>query len=464
MKTVIIKDIVDELNQKNGSIHKIATLKKYNTGDYELLKRVLRMTYCKVRHTYGVTMLNVPGYTPTTNNPKSLDWALDILEDKLMTRDVTGNDAIDLVHQTLESLNESDSFILEKVLNRDLRINMGRSSINRVHGNLIVKPPYMRCGLYNEKTEKKINYPAYLQQKADGRFVAVTVDNKEVNFSSRSGEENEFPLLEKEFKQLPDGVYIGELLLRGVSNRSIANGLINSDAPPHTDIYMQVWDLVSLDEYSRPKDKDNKTIYRKRIKNLTSALQTTNLKGIELIETHIVKSPKQAMSIVFGWMQGGFEGGVLKDKENIFLDHTSPTQLKMKLTIEADVRCTGFYEGKPGTKREKTFGGITYETDDGKVVGRTSGFTDKQLKFMNNDREIFIGKIFEIGFNDITRSRNSETYALSHPRFLSFRQDKKETDTFERILEMKDMAMGIEEAVIQERKTLKILDELEKDN
>jgi len=86
---------------------------------------------------------------------------------------------------------------------------------------------------------------------------------------------------------------------------------------------------------------------------------------------------------------------------------------------------------------------MTYTTDDGKVQGRTSGFTDAQLVDFNFRRQELIGKIFTIQFNDITKARDSDTWALSHPRFIEFRDDKEETDSFERIQEMKEMAMNL---------------------
>jgi ATP-dependent DNA ligase len=307
----------------------------------------------------------------------------------------------------------------------------------------------MRCGLYSEKTKKKISFPAIIQLKADATYRAVTVDNGEVIFTSRSGEKNEYPELAKYFSELKDGVYIGEMLIRNISNRSEINGLLNSDHPPHDRIYMQLWDYVSLDEYSRPKDKKKKTPYNWRLTLLNRELNKIKTAypdiqlPIELIESHEVDSIPEALEKVSEWMKQGFEGGILKDQSNIFVDHTSPTQLKLKLEIDADVRCTGFYEGKRGTKREKTFGGITYTTDDGKVQGRTSGFTDQQLKDFNNRRQELTGRVFTIEFNDITKARDSETWALSHPRFIEFRRDKDETDTLERIQEMKKMAMNL---------------------
>lgn len=48
--------------------------------------------------------------------------------------------------------------------------------------------------------------------------------------------------------------------------------------------------------------------------------------------------------------------------------------------------------------------------------------------------------------NDITKARDSETFALSHPRYDEIRTDKNSTDTLEtleRALELKEIAMEL---------------------
>jgi len=77
------------------------------------------------------------------------------------------------------------------------------------------------------------------------------------------------------------------------------------------------------------------------------------------------------------------------------------------------------------------------------IRGRTSGFSDAQLADFNNRREEMIGKIITVQCNDLTKGRSNEHYALSHPRFIEVRDDKTETDTLERALEIKKMAMDL---------------------
>jgi hypothetical protein len=431
-----IPEIMESLNWENGSNFKMAQLKLFQ--DNKTLEQVLQMTYDKVKWTYGVSVKTITMPTLHFDN-MTLETSFALL-DQLNRREVTGNLAREKVQAVLEALTAEDAKIFYNIIRRDQRINMGRSNINKVFKNLITKPPYMRCGIYTTKTAKKINFPAYVQVKADGMFQAVTVDAGQVTFTARSGEVRELPHLETKFKNFRDGVYIGELLVHGLANRSESNGVINSDDSKEK-VYIQLWDYVTLNEYSRGKDKKDKTIYFERYADLkNNVIEDENIK---IIETHQVKNIQEALEFTSKWMNEGLEGAILKDQNNIFVDHTSPTQLKLKLEIDAEVRVTGFTEGKPGTKRIETFGAMTFENDEGTIKGRTSGFTDEQLEDFNSRRDELIGKVITVQFNDITKGQNNDFYALSHPRFIEFRNDKDTTDTLERVQESKEMAMTL---------------------
>lgn len=462
-----IYNIIQELNENNGSNHKMDVLRKHK--DNKTLQRVLKMTYDNVAFTYGVSMKNaeiigdlVSAGVQLGNIDKllTLDEALDIIERDLCvqpdgTRKVTGNAAIacvEYLHECVESV--GDATVLSGLFDRDLRINMGRSNINKVFKKLIIKPPYMRCGLYNEKTKNRINPKgAYVQLKADGTYREFTVENGKVKANSRSGEEYEHPDQEAVLATYPDNHYIGELTVHneyGVLDRATGNGMIKANKfPEHHYVVFDAWDVVSLEEYSNAANKiKGTTPYWKRFATLTDIIGKTDMfsnKSVRVIETHIVDTLAEALVHCVRWMKAGLEGAIYKDKDAIFRDGTSPQQDKLKLEIDVDVRWTGFIEGKRNTKREKTFGSATFATDDGKIKGSCSGFTDKQLKEINDNRTDYINKIFTVTCNDITQARDNDHYALSHPRFTEIRDDKDETDTLERALATKQMAMMVGE-------------------
>ena len=397
-----------------------------------VLKRVFTMALDKVTYSYGIRQL--PKYTSQATS-LSLAQALDMLEGLHKT---TGHAGRDLLADTLSKLSANDANVIERIVRRDLKCGVGRTMTNKVWKDLITKPPYMRCAVYSEKTSKHIVFPAVLQEKADGRFLYAIKDGKSITYMSRQGEESDFSQLTEAFLKLQDGVYVGELLVRGVESRSEANGILNSDKAHLANVYVNLWDYLTLDEFS---NKISNVSYAKRFQYLISILEGAPEGQLYVIPNIEVRSIQEALVIVGTWMYEGKEGGVLKDYSLPFKDHTSNKQLKLKLEMDIEVKCTGFTEGTPGTSREATFGAMTYSNDEGTIQGQTSGFTDADLTLFNSNRVHYIGKVFTIQFNDLSKSRSSDTYSLMHPRFIMFREDKDITNTLGEAFAIKDMAM-----------------------
>jgi len=453
-----IYEILEELNLENGKKYKESVLRKH--ADNELFQKVLKMTYDSVKFTYGISMKNVNIPTEEADSFRTLEQCLEILEKHFVTRNFTGNAAIDMLEHMFQTLaDEGDRDVLRKVINRDLRINVGTTMINKVFPGLITKAVYMRCGTGTKKALAKINVKgAFAQLKADGTYREFRVDSGTVKCRSRSAEEYEYPEINEILLQAVDGVYMGELTVYrdGVLlPRGEGNGLLKkNEFPADCKVVFDCWDVVSLEDYdacAKNKKARGKEKYSERFERLISlfpdhtADPTENC--VRVIEYVIVDSIKEAMEFTVERMKHGLEGSVLKDKDALFRDGTSAEQLKLKLVIEGDFEVTGFIEGKPGTEREATFGSMKFKSKCGMIQGSVSGFSDEQLEYYNARREETIGAIINLEFNDITRARDSETWALSHPRFIEERTDKTEADTFERTLEAKEMAMNMEELV-----------------
>lgn len=442
-----IKVILDELNESNSSTYKVQVLEKYKNN--EQLARVLKMTYDKVEYTYGLTLQRVMLHEmqkPFKNHDTiDLSAALDILEKQICSRKITGNAAIELVHSVISSLNDDDSYILQRIIDRNIKCNIGRTQINKVFANLITKPVYMRCGVFNDKTKKKIVYPATLQMKCDGTYREFTVQNGEVQSRSRSGESYDYPALFDALRCCPDGVYFGELTVRGVTDRSIGNGMINSKDVPYDDLVFDAWDYVTIEEYKNAVKKEkNKIPYIERF-NTLKEIFSKNIENsnIRIVETHVVNDVVSALQQTSKWMNAGFEGAVLKNNSSVFKNGTNNEQLKMKIKIDAEMRIVGYQDGSIGTKREGKVGSIIFENDEKTIKGRTSGFNDKLLDEISNNREKYIGKIICVEFNDLTKAESHDYYSLSHPRFIEFRDDKDSTDCLQRVLDMREMAITL---------------------
>lgn len=434
----MLKDILNELNESNSSNYKLDILKKYK--DNSELKKLLELTYNRNKYNFNVSKNCIIKDNPSileSNGSKTVDDLLSALE-ILGGGTIRGNEAHQFVCNHLKYLDNDNKEIFLNVLGRDLKIGLNVKSINKVFKNLIPKPNYMRCAVLSEKTLKKINFPAFIQLKMDGTYREIHVADGQVSGKTRSGEEYFNPVLFKEMENFPNGFYTGELTIEGES-RFTGNGLINSLNPPYEKITFTAWDYLTDEDYL----EKSKTPYYSRFESLLDIIEKHESNRVKLVPNHEVNSIDEALKYVSDWMEQGLEGGVLKDKNNVFKNGTSGTQLKIKLKVDAEMRITGFTDGTIGTKREGKIGAIQFSNDEGTIKGQCSGFSDEELDLFTKNKDNLIGRIISVEFNDIVKSENNDYYALSHPRFIEIRNDKDETDTLEKVIQLRDMAKGL---------------------
>jgi len=442
-----ILDILTELNESNSSNYKKDVLTKYKDNDE--LKSIFKYTYDKIDYTYGVTSRTIQEFS-TEQAEKMWEDGLTFtyprmfeLLERLSKREFTGHKAL-AVCKYFALHNEDDRVqLFYKIIDRDLKVNVSEKTLNKIWKGIVPKPSYCRCGVLSKKLASKLEFPCYIQLKCDGTYRECYVNNGKVQFKTRSGEEYSNPILEKALKDLPNGYYLGEFTIGKAddpdANRSVGNGNINSDNPDFENIHFTVWDCLNDSEYNGKV----KSLYCDRFQNLVNIFRDLNCDLVHVVPTYEVQNLDEALKITSDFMNKGLEGGILKDKNMIFKNGTSNQQLKIKLKVDADLRCVGFIKGTKGTKYENMNKVIVYKTDDGKIQGQCSGMTDAMCEEVTKNPDKYIGKIVAVQFNDLIKAEGHDYHALSHPRFQEFRDDKTDSDTFERIVQLRDMAKSL---------------------
>lgn len=424
-------DILNKLRTTASTKEKVLILTE--NKDNPELTEILKATYDKVTYTYGVTSRTVEACETDEKTGFSMKEVLTKLND----REVTGHKALCLCKAFLNSNDSETNDLFLKVIDRDLKIGVNVKTVNKVFKNLVPKPFYCRCDVLSEKTLKKFKFPALIQLKCDGSYREVCVNNGNVSILTRSGEPDTNPVIEKEIAGMPDGYYLGEFTLGKAdetADRFTGNGNLNSDTPDYDNIHFTVWDHLTESEYAL-KDK---TPYGERFKRLNFSTE-----HIHVVPSKTVKNIEEALSVTSEYMNNGLEGGVLKSFDMQFKNGTSKEQLKIKLKVDLDLRCTGFLKGTKGTKYESQNKVILFENDEGTIRGQCSGMTDEMVSEVTQNPEKYIGKIVAVQFNDLSKSEDNDYYALTHPRFIQFRDDKNESDTLERAFELRNMARSL---------------------
>ena len=464
----MIKEIFDEIAAEGGTNQKMVILGKYS--DNELLKRVLYLANSKRVKFY---IKQLPQYTPDNDGGETLEWALNGLK-YITDRTYTGTEAINWLSTLLSSLCSDDAYIIERIIEKDCKIGMGTSNMNKVFKNLIEDTPYMGAVSFDEKKARKLfekGGKAYSQVKMDGRYCNATIVNGEVYLESRQGEPTIITgaKLLKDLANLDDVVLNGELTMDGVpryeSNGVIASiidicGKMESRKPEETErkitnfedkhgsftaaldgIRYTVWDMITIDEYNATKSK---TPYETRLKNLAKTL--SKIEGpdslVSIIENKEVNTFEEAMEHFKRMLGRGEEGTILKAQKGEWKDGKPIWQIKLKLELTLDLVITGFNYGTKGTKNENVVSSLNAETSCGLLKTRPQGLKEDLMKEITENQDKLLGTVIEVKCSGLSFD-NTGAYSLLYPAFKHFRDDKSDANSLDECIEIQNSALGL---------------------
>lgn len=372
----------------------------------------------------------------------------------LNERKVTGKAAVEWLKDFMEEFTQESQELIALMIGRSVGAGVGETIILKTFPGLICVPPYMRCDLPSEKSEKHFNNldNIMVQKKADGSFcyLVVNVDGTAQAFT-RNGSMYPSWLVERLLVGCPRNLgvaFVGELLVEDhndLLNRQTGNGIYNSilKGAPEEDFsqykfVMECWDMLPVKDF---REGVCKAPYNGRFTAMENIIEWS-CENLVVIETKCVSDMKQAMVVCKNYMLNGFEGGVIKDPSSIWKDHTSPHNIKIKCTFEADYLITAIYEGEG--KAKGMLGGITVETSDGLLKNNCgSGFSDDLRKHLWKPENNPTGGIATIIANDVISKRGSDTKSLFLPIFSEIRFDKTEADSLERVMQQLAAAKGL---------------------
>lgn len=453
----IILEIIKELRQDSSLNYKKDILRKYS--DYVPFQKFLVYVY-NPRINYYIK--KIPTIISYGHGDHSITEMYSLLE-QLEQREITGNQAQEVVREYLLNTNQVIRELFELVIGRDIRAGVGVGIINEVYKGLIEDTFYQRCSKLDEKTLERFDTMSggfLTQMKADGIFSYIIVQDGAISFLTRAGTPWTSNKLSEELKHLPNCVIIGEALImedNKVFDRKTGNGLITkfikrestletlrgkakSGATKHIAelgskrdefewidkrINFQVWDSLTLEEFEEglsPRPYTERFGEAIRLSFMTQSLRP--------IPSYRVYSMKEAQAIADDFISEGGEGAIVKKLDTIWKDGTSKDMLKIKAVLDADLLCIDVEEGSG--KYKGKVGALVLETSCGRLkvkVGTGLNDLDRAKPF-----DYYIGKVIEIQYNEFIKSKSKSTDSLFLPRFVEVREDKNIATSYEEIV------------------------------
>ena len=459
-----IKQIFDEITNEPGTNQKMVILDKYKGN--VLLKQVLYLANSKRVKFY---IKQIPAYTSSNTAASTLEVACNSLT-RLSDRLVTGHAAIAELINICESLTADDAYIIERIIEKDCRLGMGTTNINKIFKGLIEDTPYMGAISFDEKKARTIfvgRTSAYSQIKMDGRYCNAIIRGGEVELESRQGEATVVTgaTFLEELTRFPDCVLNGELTMDFVS-RYESNGIIASiisilskkesrgseETLKHIAKFQQkhgdfasalqsirftVWDMITTDEYF---DQKSFVPYEDRVINYSMLLNSLEPTMISAVKMQPVANYEEAIKHFQKALADGQEGTILKAIDGGWKDGKPNWQIKMKLEMDVDLRITGFNYGTG--KNINVISSINAESSDGKVVTRPTGINEAMMQHITDNQQQLLGTILECKCSGLSKDSDGN-YSLLHPVFKQLRDDKDTCDDLQSIIAIENMVKGL---------------------
>lgn len=425
-----IYNIIKELSQTSKRTEKEAILN--SNVDNFLLKEVFRLAYDPYIRFW---IKKIPEHTYRENTFLSLDIVLFSELPRIFNRQVTGNEAINLLSHLLSATHKDDSELIKLIIKKDLDCGVSESTINKIWPNLISTFKVMKC----HNTIEHINYPAIIQTKCDGMRCIIErhPDGESYTAYSSSGRIIEFGDHFNESVKvymLPSERFDGELICIDETgkhlDRKTSNGIINSllkkpETFPEDKLKLinfVVWDI---------EDHTDNVPYNNRFFNLKERF-TSNQRNFKLIDWKIVDDESEAIEYFQNQLSMGNEGAILKNLDGTWQGKRVKHQGKLKDELEAELKVVGII---PHSKFPELIGALIMETSDGVKFNVGSGLTDELRSTL--DHNSVIDRIYTVRFNDVITNKNDDSYNLFLPRLIEERLDKSTPDSMEIILSLK---------------------------
>ena len=439
-----ISTIFDSLAADNSRLAKEAILTA--NKDNKELQRAIKLALDPLISFY---IRKIPAYNKKAKGSRTLAWAMDTIQNEFATRNVTGNAAIELLTNVLESLYEADAGVVEKIIKKDLRCGVSEATANKIWPKLVSTYPVMLASGFDQKLVDKIKFPAYCQLKLDGMRFNAIVRNGIVEYRSRNGKELNIPsklfsdaLLKLADLYGADYVFDGELLVVDSAgkplDRKTGNGILSKGVKGTMSdkeaamVRVTLWDAIPFTGFQAGLYK---TPYNERFMKLMQNIDF--LKGVsaighlvDIVWTKEINTQLEAQTIFEKFLADGQEGTILKSKTNIWEDKRSKEQIKFKGELECDLVVVGWEEGTG--KNVGRLGALVCESSDGLIqVNVGSGYSDEQRK--KYTKKYTNGKIVTVKYNARIKDRGDGVERLFLPTFIEMREDKDEADSSKRI-------------------------------
>lgn len=412
-----IREVLEAIKDTAGTLDKKQILKD-NIND------ILQMIF---EDTYSDRKYHVKKYNIQEAGPYTLDTHYLIFRemlDTLANREVTGKAAIELVEKTIGMFVLEDQWVLDGVMEKNLKVGISKDNFNDAIGNVIDK--FEVALAYNLEKVKGVDVldGTYLaSRKCDGARCITIIDTVEntIIFKSRQGKE--FKTLDNLKQPLLDtfklpGKYIidGEMCIVDENGKEHFNWIMREiTRKDHTikNPHYKIFDILTYNQFMR---KDISLPFSDRYAILKDIF--TDCEWYSVLEQERITSQEDFDRWTQKATDDEWEGFMLR-KDVPYESGRTKDLLKVKKFQDAEYIVKDVITGKAtynegGAKEYDVISALVIE-HKGNVVEVGSGLSKEQRISWYQDPSLIIGKTITVQYFEETTNKKDDSISLRFP-------------------------------------------------
>ncbi len=409
-----VSDILEQIVSTRGSIAKTDILKAH--ADNIWLQKVLCYGLDPMMPFHIVKVPKVKNDERSPRLTENISWSHFFhTADKCASRDITGNEAVNSMHEVFKGCTAEEEKWMRKILKKQLSIGASTKTVNKVFRGLI---PTFDVALAQKFEEKRLEGKSEvaIEPKLDGIRCFAIVEDGSALLYARSGKliSNFDSTIGTELSTLPDGCYDGEIM--GEDFIALMRQAYRKENVVTEGTYLSLFDYISMEEWkTRKAVMTCRERYELLSNNLKEAGKINYLKCIPRYITPANYGDIKAWHDEF--VSKGFEGAMIKDLDAPYKFGRGYEVMKLKAFHDVDLIVDRLEEG---TGKHAGRLGAVVVSYKGTEVKVGSGFTDELRKSIWSDPDRFVGRMVEVRYQEVTPDGS-----LRFPTFVCFRNDRQ---------------------------------------
>lgn len=438
MNTLLhFKKFYNEILSSNSRKFKQSVLEKYK--DDEVIKRYLKIAFDPYT-VYGLSYKKLStAIRPATNYIPITSSVFELFDYLAVHNTGTFSDILECWNalEAVATVDQDASFLLTKLICKDLSIGCDAKTINTVMLDLIPTFNVQLANKYFDKPEKLSGKTFAITTKLDGfRLIAIKDEHGNVSFFSRVGKRIEGLVeIEEEIKNaFASGIVLdGELTISNYFDmeskeayKAASKIITLKEDTPKRGLTYRVFDILTIDEWHYQICAHT---YNER-RNLLEGLFGYASAPIPHIELLPVLYKGDDTSKVTEWLdkvvsEGG-EGVMINLLDSTYKFTRCWDIMKVKKFNSLDLLVVDMEEGSG--RLAGTLGAIHVRYKDGNIVKVGSGFSDEERALYWAQPGLILNKIVEVKYFESSRNADG-TESLRFPTWVSNIRDPRDKAT-----------------------------------